>query len=269
MLRVATTGFPVSCCSIALRDRPVVEALEMIAAAGFAAVELWAGHFQGLPASGLRELSAHGQRLGLQITVLAPYFSFTRGPARAAESLRDAEAVLGAAVVLGVKKIRTFVDCGPDGLASAGASDADWTAAAAGLQELCRLDEAVEFVVETHDNTLADTLPAVRRLLDAVARPNLRLNFQANDDFMKRGFLTCLQEVFPAVSHMHWQQVGVGNKHTYVEDPGAVDFGELVAFLRGKNYAGTASVEYCWPDVPPERIGSASRFLASLFGVSA
>lgn len=269
MLCVAATGFPVSCCSIALRDEPVAEALEKIAGAGFAAVELWLGHFKDLPDSGLREVDARCRCLGLETTVLAPYFSFTRGPVRAAESLRDAEAVLGAASVLGVKKIRTFVDCGPDGLASARATDADWTAATAGLRELCRLDDAVEFVIETHDNTLADSLPSVRRLLDMVAMPNLRLNFQANDDFMQRGFLACLEEVFPAVSHMHWQQVGAGNAHTYVEESGAVDFGELVAFLRRKNYAGSASVEYCWPDVPAERLGSARRFLARIFAGAA
>lgn len=265
MFRRVAPGFPVSCCSIALRDKPVAEALERIAQAGFSAVELWLGHFQGLPDSGLREVAAQSRHLGVEITVLAPYFRFTRGPAWAEESLRDAGAVLGAAAVLGVKKIRTFVDCGPDGLASAQATDADWAAATAGLQKVCRLDGAVEFVVETHDNTLADTLPSVRRLLDAVAMPNLRLNFQANDDFMKRGFLACLQEVFPAVSHMHWQQIGPGNQLTYVEEAGAVDFGELVAFLRRKDYAGTASVEYCWPDVPEERLASACRFLEPLF----
>jgi sugar phosphate isomerase/epimerase len=265
MSALPSPGFSLCCCSIALRDKPVFEALEVLAGAGFAGVELWQGHFSGLDASGLAGLREKCRALGLSVSVLAPYFSFTRGSDRLEESLREAEKILVAGSVLGVKKIRTFVDCGPDGLPSARASAGDWEAAAVGLRRLCRLDPAVEFVVETHDNTLADSVPSIQRLFDAVAMPNLRLNFQANEDFLARGFLASLETLYPLVSHMHWQQVSSDHTHTYLEEPGLIDFRELTAFLRQKNYAGSASVEYCWPGVPPERVATAARFLAAVF----
>lgn len=264
MPAIPSPGFSLSCCSIALRDKPVLEALEVLAGAGFPAVELWQGHFGGLGPDGLADLRESCRNLGLAVPVLAPYFSFTRGPARLEDSLRDAEAVLSAGAVLGVKKIRTFVDCGPDGLSGARAGAADWQVAGAGLRRLCRLDPAVEFVVETHDNTLADSVPSIRRLFDMVAMPNLRLNFQANEDFLARGFLASLEDLYPLVSHMHWQQVRPDHTHTYLEEPGLIDFRELVAFLRRKNYTGGASVEYCWAGVPPERLETAARFLTAV-----
>lgn len=42
------TGFLISFCSIALRERPVLEAIELISRSGFAAVELLHPHFQNL-----------------------------------------------------------------------------------------------------------------------------------------------------------------------------------------------------------------------------
>ena len=265
MLRETSTGFAVCCCSIALRTRPAEEAVAVVAGAGFPAVELWGGHFLDQEEPAWRALRTTCDALGLKVAVLAPYFSFTRGPERAAESLRTAETVLRAGRILGASKVRTFVDCGPDGLPSARAGEADWRAAVKGLQALCDLDPGTEFVVETHDNTLADGVEPIRRLFGAVDRANLRLNYQINEDFLRRGFLAALDELFPLVAHMHWQQATADGRHTYLEEEGAIDFGALIDVLHDRSYSGTVSVEYCWKDVEEERVGSTARFLDDLF----
>ena len=169
----------------------------MVAEAGFSGVEVWYPHVEKLGETELREVKAQCSRLGLVPTVIAPYFYFTRGQEPLLETLRTAEAVVRAAQVLGISKVRTFTDCGPDGLASGDATPEDWRAARDGLRELCAMDPGMEFVVETHEQTLADSLPSVRRLLDEVATPNLRLNYQATAAFLEQGFFRMPEGAVP------------------------------------------------------------------------
>jgi len=230
--------FPILFCSIGLRGKPVAEALDQIAAAGFRGVEIWWPHLEKLDEEQLRGVAGQCKKLGLAPMVIAPYFSFTRGEEWRVRSIETARAAL----------------------------KADWTAAIAGLRELCDLDPGSEFVVETHENTLADSLPTIQRLFTAVDRPNLKLNFQINPDFLKRGYMECLEILYPLATHMHWDQLPDAGKATYIDEPGLVDFGQLIGWLVARGYRGTASVEYCWSPVDENRIPSAVRFLDGLMG---
>lgn len=252
---------PILCSSIALRDRPLKEAACTIAEAGFAGIEILHPHIAGMSLAELEEIGAYCHKLGLGIGVISPYFVFTRSIGRTKESLKAAEEVLQQAKVLGVTRIRTFVDCGPDGLTSEEATEADWSAACKGLRELCALSPSTLFVVETHDWTLADTLPSTQRLIREVAQPNLKLNYQPTHDFMRRGFLDCFRDLFPCIAHMHWKQVRADGSETYLEEPGEIDFSALVELMRTMDYSGTASVEYCWSPIESGRLTSAARFL--------
>ena len=257
----AAYPFTIACCSIGLRNRPAVEAFDMIAAAGFRAVEIWYPHIEKLNEAERHAAAEQCRRLGLRPIVISPYFSFTRDEEWRTRSLETARAALEMAKLFDVKKIRTFVDIGPDGLPSSRADESQWRVACAGLRKLCDLDPATEFVVETHENTLADTLPTVQRLLKEVDRANLKLNFQAGEDFLKRGYIECLEILFPHISHLHWEQLTPNHKATYIDEPGVFDFVEIIAWLVKKGYQGTASVEYCWTPIEEERIASAVRFL--------
>ena len=83
-------------------------------------------------------------------------------------------------------------------------------------------------VIETHENTLADTLPSIQRVFEEVQRPNLRLNYQGTEDFFERGYFECLETLYPLVSHMHWQQVPPGGVHDFIEESGIIDFPRLI-----------------------------------------
>jgi 3-dehydroshikimate dehydratase len=259
-----TSPFLISCCSIALRDQTIFASARKIAHAGFAGIEIWHPHIEKMSQAELGRVGETCASLGLNVTVIAPYFSFTQGRKKSKQSLKSAELVLQAAEILGVKKIRTFIDCGPDGIPSESADANHWISARDGLRKLCAMDPTIQFVVETHENTLADTLPSVRRILEEVALPNLRLNYQATRDFIGRGFLACLEELYPAVSHLHWQQIRLDQSPTYIEEEGVIDFASLIDFLETKEYRGTAAVEYCWMPVQEERIRSARKYLDRL-----
>jgi sugar phosphate isomerase/epimerase len=260
--------FPIYCCSIARRDRPIFEAVREIAGAGFSGVEIWYPHIEKMRPAELQALLETCRGLALTPAVISPYFTFTRGGESRKQSLKTAEAVLQAAQILGVKKVRTFIDCGPEGVRSEAATEEHWTSAREGLRQLCDLDAGTQFVVETHEFTLANTLPTAQRIIDEVARTNLRLNYQPTRDFMRRGYLECLEALYPSVAHMHWEQVGADGKGTYLEEKGAIDFPALIRFQRERKYEGTASVEYCWMPVEPSRVESAGKYLDGLLGES-
>jgi 3-dehydroshikimate dehydratase len=261
--------FTLCISTIALRNQPIAKALDIVAAAGFPGVEIWYAHIEKMSDEEIREVARQCEKLKLKVEVVSPYFAFTRGEEWRKTSIATAGRALSAARILGAGKIRTFVDIGPDGMPSARATEADWSAAIAGLRELCDLDPHVQFVVETHPNTLADSLDTVQRLLRETERPNLKLNFQVNPDFLQRGWRKCLEVLYPDVVHMHWsQETEGGHGDGYVENPGLVDFAQWINYLREKRYAGSASVEYCWADADPARVATAYQFLASLMNAS-
>ena len=256
--------FQIACCSIALRNNPILEVVDEIADAGFEGIEILHRSIETLDDAAVRELAQHCAKRNLPVTAISPYFTFTRGREAWLETMKTAEKVLKVGAILGTKKVRTFVDVGPDGLPSCRADESHWKAATEGLRALCNLDPSVEFVVETHDNTLADTLPTVQRLFAEVNKPNLRLNYQGSTDFMERGYFECLETLYPLMSHMHWDQVLPDGNVTYIDEPGRIDFPKLISYLVSKGYAGTASVEYCWIPVEEGRVRSAWKFLQGM-----
>jgi sugar phosphate isomerase/epimerase len=251
-------------CSIALRDSPVEEAISEIARSGFSVIELWYPHIKGLRVEELIQLADVWEKNEISVSVLAPYFTFTKGLDKWRESVLLAEDVVAAARAIRAEKIRTFIDIGPDGLPSGKAKPSDWKQACQALKTICAFDRSIEFVIETHDNTLADTLDSVLRLVDETAEPNLKINFQANTDFMGRGYLECLERLWPHISHMHWQQMKPDGTATYIEEPGCIDFMALGALLARRQYQGTISVEYCWPNLERRRIATAHEFIEAI-----
>jgi len=251
-------------CSIALRHSPVEEAVSRIALAGFSTIELWHPHIKELSLEKLSQLADAWKEMGIGISVLSPYFTFTRGRDKWLESISLADRSVVAARVLQAGKIRTFIDIGPDGLPSQKAKPSDWRRACRALRTICAFDRSLEFVIETHDNTLADTVDSVLRLVEETAEPNLKINFQANTDFMKRGYIESLEELWPHVTHMHWQQMKPDGTPTYLEEQGCIDFQEIGTFLAGRKYRGTISVEYCWQNLESNRIASACEFIREI-----
>jgi sugar phosphate isomerase/epimerase len=123
----------------------------------------------------------------------------------------------------------------------------DFTAATAdvvctNLSRLADLHPSFGFVFENHDGASLD--PRIcRDVLDRVARPNIRMNFDPIN-FAKAGVdpAAALDVVRPVVGHVHLKGLERGE---YCEfGVGDVDLGPVVQSLVARGYAGRFTVEY-------------------------
>jgi 3-dehydroshikimate dehydratase len=241
-------------CSIAWRGQPLASRLRDLAAWGFDGVEAWGPHLDQLDDAGLDALRTTAAGLGLAIPVVSPYFFLTRDlPELLERSFATAERSVHQARRLGATRIRTFCDAGPDGVGSASADEMQWQRAVDALRRITALAPDLLFTVETHPNTLADTATSTRRLLDAVGAANLKVLFQPGAGDAVADF----QALRSDVHHVHLYQVRHGG-HGYLDDGPDM----LRPFLGQLGcYAGTISIEYCWPDADADRLGGGLSWL--------
>jgi 3-dehydroshikimate dehydratase len=248
-------------CSIAFRTETIAAALPRLAQWGFAGVEAWGPHLDQLDDAGLDALRRQAADLGLAIPVVSPYLFLTRDdPELLARSLATAERSVHQARRLGALRIRTFVDAGPQGIGSAQADAGHWARAVANLRRITALAPELLFVIETHPNTLADTADTTLRLLREVGAANLRVLFQPTR-------VECLddwQALRQHVHHVHLQQQHpTGHGHL---DDGPDTLTPLLQRMATDGYAGTMSIEYCWPSVDPARLQGGLAWLRAKLG---
>ena len=258
------TKIQLNFCSIAFRHEPLEQIIPRLTSIGYDGVEVFFTHVDGMDAAGLKAIRRQADELKIRLPVFSPYFCLTRGPVEYDQTLRTASRAIEVAQILGVTKIRTFTDVGPDGLASAHATNAHWEQAVRGLQTITAMDRNLEFVVETHEQTLADTVDTIRRLMREVSAPNLKVIFQSCKDFLRHGLNTAFDDLAPWISHLHLHQTAASQGDGWVESAGEIDFPDFITHIKRAGYRGSMSVEYCWRDVPWERAESAHRYLAKL-----
>lgn len=245
-------------CSIAFRDRPLSEIIQLLATAGYDGIEIWANHLDGMRDADLDDLRQLANDLGVQPTVIAPYFWLTRDlPELLEESYRIAERSVAQARRLGASRIRTFIDSGADGITSAVATEDHWKRAVAALQRITAIAPEMMFVVETHPWTLADKPESTLRLLERVGAANLMVNYQPDGGDPMPGY----RLLRPHIRHLHLQNPPAADAPGYLEE-GTSPLPPLLAALRQDGYTGSLSVEYCWKGVEPARAASARAWLA-------
>lgn len=253
----------ISLCSLAFRNDPIELLIPRIAQIGYDAVEIVGGHIDGKSAADLRALRCLAERHNLQITALSPNFAFTQTAQAYADSLERARRFIGYAHQLGCSRIRTFTDCGPGGINSRTATADHWACAVRGLRELTALDRGIDFLLETHPFTVADTLDSIRRLLHEVSAANLKVLYQpSNPSFCSMGIIQAWRQLAPYTTHMHLSNVNSRDHEGYIEK-GELDLAGFVRTIQSDGYSGSVSVEYCWGDVPWERVESAFQFIAA------
>ncbi|WP_197030687.1 sugar phosphate isomerase/epimerase family protein [Halomonas sp. BC04] len=191
-------------CTISFRHH-LVSLPELAAWAkhtGFNGIELWGVHARHL----LEHAAIDGdwiRRQGLAIPMLSDYLPL-EGAER--DALAYTQRLCRLARHWGAEKIRTFA--GHRGSAELSATERSELARRLGSLTRCVADEGLTLVVETHPDTLADSMPATRELLDAVDHPALALNFdvlhvwEAGTDP-----LVALRELAPWVRHFHFKNI--------------------------------------------------------------
>lgn len=248
-------------CSIAFRREPIAGTLQRLAQWGFAGVEAWGPHLDQLDDAGLDALRRQAADLGLAIPVVSPYLFLTReDPELLARSLETAERSVRQARRLGASRIRTFVDAGPQGIGSAQADDGHWARAVGNLRRITAMAPELLFVLETHPHTLADTVGTTQRLLREVGAPNLRVLFQPLRADCADDWRTLREHVH----HVHLQQHHASGHGHLDDEPDTL--APLLARIAADGYAGTMSIEYCWPDVDPARLQGGLSWLRAKLG---
>ena len=193
-----------SVCTISFRHQLI--SLERIAswakAHQFDAIELWGVHAKNLQQSSDFTPECLAEK-GLSVSMVSDYLPLDG----------DLEVALASAKLLctitrswGAKKLRTFSGNKP----SAGMSVAERTACTNRLREYCKIaaDYGIDLVVETHPNTLADTLESTLNLIEDVNHPALRINFDVIHVWeMGSDPVFALNQLTPLIKHMHFKNI--------------------------------------------------------------
>ena len=193
-----------SVCTISFRHQLI--SLERIAqwanAHQFDAIELW-----GVHAKNLRQSPDFNPEClleqGLSVSMVSDYLPLD-GDLEI--GLNSAKSLCNITRLWGAKKLRTF----SGNRHSASVSVEERTAFTQRLREYCKVaaDYGVDLVVETHPNTLADTLESTLRLIEEVNHPALRINFDVIHVWeMGSDPIYALDQLAPLIVHMHYKNI--------------------------------------------------------------
>jgi sugar phosphate isomerase/epimerase len=248
-----------SACSIPLRRRPLQEALDVIAAAGFAKVDLLgaAPHFppEADPAA-VDEIDSAARRAGVRIANLGTYYGRPL-PGTAEETEAEVDAArraMDAAVRFGARSLRLHP--GKDRSHETGFALVPFFRRVAADAEA----RGLFLGIETHGGLSSDA-PAMVELCREVGSPHFGVlydpcNCAANGVDYRQAW-----EVFHAhVVHVHlkdgrrlpdgtWQRVHLGD--------GEIDARWLLAELDRAGYDGDVALEYEIGDLEPPETGLA------------
>lgn len=179
-------------------SRPLADLLPAIDAAGFRRLEIFEPHLTMAPDE--NALPALLARHHLTASILSSYLDLSPAvnpPQKFDEQVRALQARLSA---FGFAKVRLF-----PGRALPGAQTSDTIRLIASrLQTLTDARPDIEFLLETHDGSLADDPACMLRLVEACARPNLGLLWQPTvfeENAARAQF--ALQK--PYIRHIHLQ----------------------------------------------------------------
>ena len=248
-------------CTIAFKDRPFEDVLDLAVQAGFDGVEPW-GKPHHMPASynaeENRRIARSIRERGLEVSQYGSYIN----PVSAGFEREMAEG-LDTASDLGADRIRVWAgSCGSDE-----ATDEDWRNAVSGFRRFADRagDRGVSLVLEMHLGYLSDTADGSLRLVEGVARHNFLLNFQPMYTDNARRVIAVARQVAPHVATVHAQNyVSEGRNARSLISEGYVDYREVVRELSAAGFDGYLEVEFVRDDDPGAALIADAGFLRGL-----
>ena len=248
-------------CTIAFRELPFEDVLDLAVKAGFDGVEPW-GKPDHLPAvydpDITRRASEAVRARGIKVSQYGSYANPTEET-----FAQDMEDALKIARDFETDKIRVWA--GRSG--SADAYEAQWETAISGFRTFSdrAADLGMTLAVEMHNGRLSDTSEGCFRLLEGVDRPNFRLNFQPMFTHAPEKTLEEARKVAPYVVTVHAQNyVEVGSNRRALIAEGLVDFATVVADLRKAGFDGYLEVEFVREEEVEASLMADAQFLRSL-----
>jgi sugar phosphate isomerase/epimerase len=220
------------------KREPLLETLDVFARLGFHDVDLNLHHVIecGVSVDAIEDALGRGRQV--VPVVSGGWCDFFTTEPQIAATLASVDRQAAVARQLGAGLVRLFFGRLP----RADYNESLRDRAAANLQRLSERHEDLTFVLENHDG--ASLVPEIcRALLDAVDRPNVRMNVDPIN-FEHAGFAAgdALAIVRPHVAHVHLKGSASGRFCEFGD--GDVDLTPVLQSLADSGYAGRFTVEY-------------------------
>jgi len=268
----------ISLCSIGFRRtaQSLSDIIPIVAGLGFDGIEIWGEHFKNTDP---REVVTMLADSGLEVSMISPYFDFTGTVGAREKSMADADVYIDYAAAINAPLIRVFTGV----VGSLEANRGQFNTCAASLREVCDKAAAsgVGMALETHPKTLVDTVPGSLALLEAVDRPNLKLNLDIYHLWeVHFDPVAVLEWLFEHIGHVHAKNAKIQPNSHYplLHDQqasqdiigvtpmaeGNMPYTGFLKSLKRKGFNGYVSVEWFGPDVEKTAAGELA-YLRDIF----
>lgn len=214
-------------------SRPLSELLPAIAAAGFYKLEVFEPHITLAPSEDA--LAEAFKASNLSPVMYSSYLDISPATNPDEKYQPEIAALLGRVDRFGFRKVRFFPGRGVELIQTDGTADR----VAARLRTLASERPDIEFLVETHDDSLADEPRRVLRVIEQCDRPNVGLIWQPTifkADLAREQF--AIQRA--AIRHLHLQNRNSADRITTIGG-GVIPWGEL---LESINFGADVTIEF-------------------------
>ena len=252
-------------CTIAFKELPLKEVLDIAADCNFDGVELW-GKEPHMPEkfeeAYVKDVKNMAVDRGLEIVAFGSYINpFMEDYQRRAESAINITHGLGANI------IRVWSGGG----SSIATSTEEKRMIGFRLVGICQCSRFRDIIVATemHRNNFTDNSDTIMELISNVALPNLRTYYQPLFDRNTEDYYECLQKIGPYVVNVHAQNAKLEDGKYQPCDiaDGEVDYVQIVEILQSFDYDGYLEIEFVPGENKPEALQRDRDYLASLIGI--
>ncbi|MFP7298118.1 sugar phosphate isomerase/epimerase family protein [Neobacillus niacini] len=240
----------ISLCSTGFKDHSVENVLKLAYQLGLDGVELWTGHIEEYleRSNSLQNLNSLVRSYNLSIPAISPYTYFSKSEEEVIDSVTEIKRYTDIAFQLNCPLVRTFVGHYP----SKEVSDEQWKRTIDHLkQAIQEVDQDdVNVGVEIHNNTFADTIESITKIVSEVNHPRLSLIFDGFNLYVDRlEQMEAFHTLHPFIQHVHLKNYRWNHEDWDQSIPtsifgGDVDHKQLLNQLREKGYQNFISLEY-------------------------
>ena len=218
-------------------SQPLATLLPAIAGAGFRQLEVFEPHL----ALDADEAALPGlfAKLGLEPVVLSSYLNLAPAATTDADFEKGAEALETRVARFGFRKVRLF-----SGMGIQPTDEAAIAVVQARVAALAQRLPGVEFLLETHDGSIADAPERIVQFVKELALPNVGLLFQPTL-FEHDASLSQLALQEPYIRHVHLQNRAAGDRNQFRPlAEGAVPWRKIIERLAATGRPIEATLEF-------------------------
>lgn len=229
-------------CSIACKNGQwtAEKIIDVAADLKFDGIELWGNFLGDATVQRQKQIMDCCYSKGLAVPMISPYIGFFDLRKGNHQSMvQECEKFLKIAKGLGVAKIRSFAGFVCE-VTAATSDEANWAYAINGFAEYAALAEQynVDIALETHKQSLLDSMSGIEMLLAGVPSKRLGINFQIDDlpENSNLSITTIWNRLRDRVTHSHY--------HVPDSDVQRAQTRELLRCMKRDNWDGFISCEY-------------------------